>query len=106
MSYIDLENGCYGKYGDSCGDGHGCTYCEMLCPTGAIYPDPPYEVAAPVGEEHPYEMFYRILDQAEKEGKFRKLLPYEEVGTTTPYYSTHPKHPRIRPLSTKDDNGV
>lgn len=104
MGYIDLENGVYGKHGDSCGDGHGCTYCEMLCPMGAIYPDPPYETAAPVGTAHPYKLFHSVLTAAEEQGLFRKLIPFDQVGTTTPYYFTNPQHPRIKPLSTKEDN--
>lgn len=104
MNYIDLEHGIYGKHGDHCGDGHGCTYCELLCPTGAIHPDPPYEIVAPVGTPQSHELFQSVLSKAEAQGTFRPLVTPDELGLTTPYYSTSPQHPRIRPLSTKNDN--
>ena len=104
MGYIKLEDSRYGKHGTWCGDGHGCSYCELLCPTGAIHPVVPYEELAPVGVIQPYEMFHKILDKAEEEGKFRRLIEYDEVGNDTPYYYMNPKHPRIRPLSVRDDN--
>lgn len=104
MGYIDLENGKYGMHGDRCGDGHGCTYCEMLCPTGAIYADPPFEVKAPVGAPNHRGLFEQTLDAAEEAGSFRRIVPKDEIGYLTPYYHAHPKHPRIKPLSTKGDN--
>lgn len=105
MDYIDLsaKPQKYGSCGNACDDPHGCTYCEMVCPTGAIHPAVPFEEAAPVGEPHGSELFETVLNQAEAEGKFRRLIPDSEVGKTTPYYSVHSKHPRIRVLSFKED---
>ena len=105
MGYNDYSTGedRFGNCGNACDDTHGCTYCELLCPAGAIHPVRPYEEAAPVGERHHYELFCRILSRDETAGKFRRLLPEDEVGETTPFYSVHPRHPRIRPLDFKDD---
>ena len=105
MGYIDLgaEPQKYGSCGDACDDCHGCTYCELLCPTGAIHPVVPYEQAAPVGEEHGSALFEMVLGKAEEAGAFRRLIPFEEVGSRTPYYSVHPKHPRRKQLSFKED---
>lgn len=106
MGYNDYESDPpqYGNLGDCCDNRHGCTYCEMLCPVGAIHPVIPYEQAAPVGKDHGSELFCTVLAKAEAEGKFRRLIPFEQVGTKTPFYSVHPKHPRLKPLSTKEDN--
>lgn len=106
MNYIDLSINAlkYGNLGDGCDDCHGCTYCEMICPTGAIHPEVPYEKVAPVGKDHGSELFCTVLKAAEQEGKFRRLIPYEQVGSTTPFYYTHSGHPRMRLLSTKEDN--
>lgn len=105
MGYIDLGSAPqrYGSCGDACDDCHGCTYCEMLCPVGAIHPVIPYEEAAPVGKDHGSELFCTVLSKAEAEGKFRRLIPFEEVGTRTPYYSVHEKHPRTKQLSFRED---
>lgn len=103
MGYIDLGQGRFGSCGDACDDCHGCTYCEMLCPVGAIRPVVPYEVAAPVGTDTGHTFFAATLRDAEKRGEFRRLLPEEDVGSTTPFYSVHPDHPRMRPLSFEED---
>lgn len=106
MSYNNYDSNPpqYGNLGNCCDNRHGCTYCEMLCPTGAIHPVIPYEEAAPVGQDHGSQLFCTVLGKAEQEGKFRRLIPFEAVGTKTPFYSVHNKHPRLKPLSLKDDN--
>ena len=105
MGYINLDSDPqkYGSCGDACDDCHGCTYCEMLCPVGAIHPVIPYEKAAPVGEDHGSELFCMVLEKAEREGKFRRLIPFDEVGTKTPFYSAHDRHPRMKRLNFKED---
>lgn len=106
MGYInyEAEPPRFGNLGDCCDDCHGCTYCEMLCPVGAIHPEIPYEQAAPVGQDHGSQLFCTVLSKAENEGKFRRLINFEDVGTKTPFYSVHASHPRLRPLSVKEDN--
>ncbi len=98
MQYIDLAAGRFGSCGDACDDRHGCTYCELICPSGAIHPAVPYEEAAPVGVSHDMPLFSRTLSRAEADGTFRRLIPEDEVGVTTPYYAAHPQHPRRKPL--------
>jgi Pyruvate/2-oxoacid:ferredoxin oxidoreductase delta subunit len=107
MRYIDLAAvpAKFGSEGVACDDCHGCTYCEMLCPTGAIQPVVPYEEAAPVGKDHGMALFTQVLAQAEADGQFRRLLALQDVGTKTPFYSVHHRHPRLKALSFKDDNG-
>ena len=104
MGYIDLDQGKFGCHGDSCGDGHGCTYCEMLCPAGAIYAfEPTFEEEAKKDAARGFKMFQMILAEAEKAGRFRQLMPPEAFEEYVPFYQTT-GHPRIRPLSCKEDN--
>lgn len=103
MDYIDLKAGRFGSCTDACDDPHGCTYCELLCPTGAIHPAVPYEEAVPAGKNSGHGLFEMVLAQAESEGKFRRKLPLEQVGSETPYYYVHNTHPRIHPLRFEED---
>jgi Fe-S-cluster-containing hydrogenase component 2/flavodoxin len=68
-----------------------CYFCEMICPEGAI--DVDYESRVKASATH-YEKFLNALEKAEKEGKFRRLIPLGKVGWDTPYYKVHNKHPR------------
>ena len=103
MGYIDLEQGKFGSCGDACDDCHGCTYCEMLCPVGAIHPAVPYEEVCPAGMDNSHKLFEMVLNQAEADGKFRRMQPMEDVGITTPFHHVHSSHPRLRQLSFKED---
>jgi len=47
-----------------------------------------------IGQRKP--MFEKILDQAERDGEFRRLIPIEEVGFDTPYCLAHPEKPHFR----------
>ena len=53
------------------------------------------------GRIHGSELFCMVLEKAEKEGKFRRLIPFDKVGTKTPFYSVHNTHPRLKPLIDK-----
>ena len=73
-----------------------CIFCEQICPTGAIHIDD--EVFEKLLGWHgnviknicaPY------LDAAEKQGRFRRLMPEEKVGWNTGIYKVHNKHPRF-----------
>jgi Fe-S-cluster-containing hydrogenase component 2/flavodoxin len=68
-----------------------CFFCEKICPTGAIEFD--YETGAK-------RTILRVkrddkdLDKAEAEGRFRRLVPKENIGWNTPYEKVYSKHPR------------
>jgi hypothetical protein len=68
----------------------------MICPTGAIRLDPDiYEHIKPfIGVRKP--LFEDILNQAEKAGEFRRLIPFDQVGFDTPYCVAHPKKPHFK----------
>lgn len=95
MGYIDLTKTPqkFGNRGDRCDDCHECSFCLMLCPAGAIDTDPPILEHAKgcIGKRH--LTFEKMLDDAEKASKFRRLIPVEEVGFNTPYVIAHPRHP-------------
>ncbi|MFC1921344.1 EFR1 family ferrodoxin [Chloroflexota bacterium] len=69
-----------------------CYFCEMICPTGAIEVDygPPSDYECRRARED----FAKNIEEAEAAGKFRRLVPIEEVGFDTPYHTFLTKHPR------------
>ena len=69
-----------------------CYFCEMICPEGAVEAD--YEPYAKVFRQHTKEKFEKVLEEAEKEGTFRRLIPLDKVGWDTPYYKVYGTHPR------------
>lgn len=95
MKYINLSKGQFGKQGDRCCDIHGCTYCEMICPAGAIYSDPPFDTDSEE-EAIRHKLFTTILGISEQQGVFRRLIPFDEVGLDTPFYKAYPNHPRMK----------
>lgn len=103
QDFIDLSKNKFGNYGDACDDCHGCTYCEMICPSGAIHPVIPYEEVCPVGVDCGHDLFANTLRAAQKEGKFREVHPLDQVGTKTPFYSVYNTHPRMKPLKFDED---
>jgi flavodoxin/NAD-dependent dihydropyrimidine dehydrogenase PreA subunit len=103
MEYIDLSATprCYGSEGDACDMWMGCTFCESICPTGAISADwgAHFERMKPVfaglgmgGED----LLAKVVDEAEAAGRFRRLVPKDEVGKDGPFFQAYPKHPRFR----------
>ncbi len=106
MGYIDLKANPprFGNRGDKCDDCHECSFCYMICPTGAIETDPPMSehIKPTLGQrKHGFEA---MLDRDEAEGKFRRLIPVEEVGFDTPYVLWHPKRPYfVIPKETDDE---
>ncbi|MFH1155921.1 MAG: flavodoxin family protein [Pseudomonadota bacterium] len=101
MGYIDLsaEPRRYGSQGMACDMWMGCTFCEMICPTGAISCD--------------WEAFQK--DFREKIGcvlggnplaeaaeaciaskRLRLHIPREDVRWDTPLWKTHAKRPRYK----------
>ncbi|MFC1534644.1 flavodoxin family protein [Thermodesulfobacteriota bacterium] len=69
-----------------------CYFCEMICPEGAIEAD--YELLTKDRSWRVKNEFERALKKAEVEGRFRRLVPPEEVGWDTPFYKRYNKHPR------------
>ena len=73
-----------------------CTFCEQICPTGAIDVDESNKeslaqhfsnILQKVGGKH--------LAEAEAQGHFRRLVPEGEVGWDNPIYKEYNKHPRF-----------
>jgi len=69
-----------------------CFFCEMICPEGAIEID--YEPHSRLEVKRARTIFVKVLDRAEAEGTFRRLVPVEKVGWETPFYKAFSKHPR------------
>ena len=47
-----------------------------------------------IGADH--SNFERMLEEDEKSGRFRRLIPLSEVGHDTPYVYWHPERPYFR----------
>ena len=97
MGYIDLgaDPPRYGSTGNRCDMWMGCTFCELICPTGAISCDweKALEENAKLGEYfgvNPLEEAYR---KAVESGGLRKLVPDAIEG---PYFKVYNKHPRFK----------
>jgi Fe-S-cluster-containing hydrogenase component 2 len=77
----------------------GCTFCEMICPTGAISCD--WEAfQRDFGEKIGVVLGGNALAHAAEEaiasGRLRMLVPKEEVRWDRPYLKVHNKHPRFK----------
>jgi flavodoxin/ferredoxin len=72
-----------------------CWHCEQLCPTGAIEVD--WEAIVKVIDEQVAPGFIEIAEEAEASKRFRRLIPLEEVGWKT-YWYTVKGHPRLKPI--------
>jgi len=71
----------------------GCHFCPMVCPTGAIVDEVemlPQEISLP----NPGENYIRWAAEAEATGKFRRLVPLENIDWDNPIYKKHNKHPQ------------
>ena len=74
-----------------------CYFCEGVCPTGAMtFIFRP----APRSKEEALEglgSYAKILSDAEAKGNFRRLVPDDEIGWTTPWevVTSHPRHREI-----------
>ncbi|MFC1533363.1 EFR1 family ferrodoxin [Thermodesulfobacteriota bacterium] len=69
-----------------------CYFCEMICPEGAIEADYDSDVEKALSKAK--HVFVELLDNAEAEGRFRRLVPKEDIGWDTPYYKVYKEHPR------------
>ena len=101
MDYIDLSASprVFGSNRTECDMWLGCTFCEMICPTGAISCDWEKfgkDFGVKIGvtlEGNP------LADAAEKaisSGRLRMLIPKEEVRWDRLYPMVHSNHPRFK----------
>lgn len=100
MEYIDLDSSPrkFGSEGNECDMWLGCTFCEMICPTGAISCD--WEAfAEQIKKTHDLFDFNPLEEAAEKwisSGKLRLLVPREEIRWERPYFLVHSRRPRFK----------
>lgn len=96
MGYIDLsaEPRRHGSTGNGCNMWMGCTFCEMICPTGAISGN--WEEQA---KEGIHVLDFNPLAQAAEalieSGTLRLLVPKEELAKA-PYIEVYSKRPRFK----------
>jgi hypothetical protein len=64
----------------------------MICPEGAINVD--YDAFAKKSKRRGKSIYTKTLEKAEAEGRFRRLVPIEEIDWDTPYYKVFQQHPR------------
>jgi len=72
-----------------------CSYCEQICPRGAIEFD--WEPIVKIVDEDAIQRFTRESKEAEARRGFRRLVPLKDVGWNTPWYKVK-KPPRIKPI--------
>jgi len=89
MDYMDFsaEPRKYGEGGDKCNT--GCNFCELICPSGAITVSGQPMISINQTEAKRLQDIQRIegknafvaaIDEAEEQGKFRRLVPREKIG--------------------------
>ena len=71
-----------------------CTLCTLICPTGAMEIDGFIESVVPHYKNTTKNLALPILDKAEKEGKFRRLVPVDKIGWDSYVYQVYNKHPK------------
>jgi ferredoxin len=102
-AYIDfsVEPRRYGSEGDACDNIYGCTHCENVCPTGAIsgqwemHFERMRHVFAGLGLGGE-NLLEKVVDQAEAEGRFRRLVPKEQIKLDRLFFQVEDRHPRVR----------
>ena len=72
-----------------------CMFCESVCPTGALKYD--YQPAGGIAPQEKGGMMQREIALAEARGRFRRIIPVEEVGWDTPW-EVATTHPRIKEI--------
>ena len=77
----------------SCCQPH-CTFCTLICPTGAIEIDAFIEEQVPHYRNTTETVALPRLIDAEASGKFRRLVPVDKIGWKTYFYQVHNKHPK------------
>ncbi len=71
-----------------------CTYCAKICPTGALDDSEWVQHIASMGHELIATDLLPILDRAERDGRFRRLLPVASIGYDTLICQTYSKRPQ------------
>ncbi len=103
--FIDHSKGEFGSHGTICKTNE-CCLCEHLCPTGAIYiPEDELQRGTMFLKEH-HDFFEATLAQEEAEGKFRRLVPVDQIGWDTPQYMRRDNGeiPKVKPLRVNKPN--
>lgn len=100
MGYIDFSQQPrrFGSKGTECDMWLGCTFCEMICPTGAIYCD--WEAFLEESKELLSVFDFNPLEEAARklveEGRLRLLVKWEDVRWDRLYFMVHDKRPRFK----------
>lgn len=100
MNYIDLsaDPPIFGSEKTKCDNWVGCTFCEMICPTGAI--DGHWEEFLKSTESSTRILDYNLLEraayEAEAAGRLRILVPKEEIRWDKDPMDFYKKHPRFK----------
>ncbi len=88
----------FGSKGNECDMWLGCTFCEMICPTGAISCN--WEEFLKENAEFLKIFDFNPLEEAAREcvssGRLRMLIPWEEVRWDRLYFMVHNKRPRFK----------
>jgi len=71
-----------------------CTFCAKLCPTGALDDRKWVNHVASMGHELIDNDLLAMLDRAERDGRFRRLLPVDKIGYDTLICQTYCKRPQ------------
>lgn len=101
MGYIDLskEPRRYGSEGTACDMWLGCTFCEMICPTGAISCDWEQfqkDFREKIGCVLDGNPLAEAAEACITSGRLRMLIPREDIRWDTPFWKTHSKRPRLK----------
>jgi ferredoxin len=76
-----------------CSGSDMCYHCEQICPNGAIEAN--YEPFKSSHDLFTEVLLKKSLELFEAQGRFRSLIPPEEIGWDTPFYKSR-KHPRYK----------
>ena len=71
-----------------------CTFCSRICPTGAMDLEDWVKEVGKVNEQVMRTALLPVVAKAEAEGRFRRLVPEDKIGFSTPIYKVHKKHPQ------------
>jgi len=101
MDYIDLSASprVFGSNKTECDMWLGCTFCEMICPTGAIscdWEEFQKDFGEKIGVILGGDPLAKAAEEAIASGRLRMLVPKEEVRRDRPYFKVHNKHPRFK----------